>query len=477
MDIIDEQHRSHERPGLGRKNRGLQSIRARKTPGLVLLMFGLSLLLAACGAPEADKTITSSDAAPVTDVIRDDAPAGDTDSLTMTPEQRGPYAVDMGYLNPNIITAHNKLGLLIHDLLVRKATSEQNVFLSPLSISLALSMVYNGAAGETAEALAHTLQFGDLDLNTINVAHRALLDAFTGAGDGQLGVQLHIANSIWHRQGFTLRPHFLRENEQFYGATASALDFSAPDSVAVINDWVSRQTEGLIDGLIDRLEEDLALLLINTVYFKGEWAIPFDPALTRDGAFHLTSGEQRMVPMMYRDGRFGHYAGPDFEAVRLPYGDNERLAMYVFLPSADSDLTAFSERLSVENWNEWLAAFTPKLGEVTLPRIDIGYKTSLNDVLQSLGMGVAFDRMRADFSNMVPADSSEKLSISDVIHQSVLKVDEEGTEAAAATSVGLRVTSMPLYDFRFTADRPFFLAIRDDATGELLFIGSIVDPS
>ena len=151
--------------------------------------------------------------------------------------------------------------------------------------------------------------------------------------------------------------------------------------------------------------------------------------------------------------------------------------MYVFLPSEDSDLATFIEGLSYTNWNEWLAGFSRKLGEVTLPRLHIEYKTKLNDVLQSLGMGIAFDRMRADFSNMTPAKSPTRLSMSDVVHQSVLKVDEEGTEAAAATSVGVRVTSLPLYEFRFTADRPFFVAIRDDATGELLFIGSIVDPS
>lgn len=458
--------------------------RRTKRRAMAVLMLSCALLLAACGNDGASPTASEAVAENESVVSIDDRPVPDDERLASATEIQSDSGTEEAStvkeptdIHPQVVSAHNKLGLLIHKYLAQQAGEDENVFLSPLSISLALSMVYNGAAGDTAAAMAETLQWDELDLETINKAHRALLDMLSEADDDTLGVKLQIANSIWHRQGFSLRPKFLQQTDEFYRAIASELDFAASQSVDVINDWVSENTQGLIQNLIERLDEDMVMVLVNTVYFKGDWTLPFDAALTRDGEFTLSSSEVRDVPMMYRDGRFDHFAGPDFEAVRLPYGKDERLAMYVFLPGEQTSLAALQQRLSYENWNEWLSGFSRKLGEVSLPRIDVEYKVTLNDVLRSLGMGVAFDRSLADFSLMVPDDSPAQLSISDVIHQAVLKVDEEGTEAAAATSVGVRVTSLPMYEFRFTADRPFFIAIRDDATGALLFVGSIVDPS
>ena len=216
------------------------------------------------------------------------------------------------------------------------------------------------------------------------------------------------------------------------------------------------------------------MLLLNAVYFKGDWTAPFDPQQTRDMPFYRPSGDSRPVPMMYQDGRFGYFED-GFQAVRLPYGDDERLAMYVFLPPRGADFYEFSASLDYETLADAFSRFVPGHGEVLLPRMDVSYKTRLNAALQELGMGIAFDPGRADFSRLHPA-GSRNIYISDVIHQSVLKVDEEGTEAAAVTSVDFRVTSLPVYDFRFQADRPFVVVIRDDATGALLFVGAVVDP-
>lgn len=448
---------------------------------LLVLAASMFLLLAACSPAAKDGAAeTTTEPSPTENAAEQivDVEPIDAEETDQRDTDEGAEAVTKAdVINPDVVAAHNKLGLLIHAHLADAAGPDENVFISPLSISLALSIVYNGAAGETAEAMAETLHFDDLDLDAVNEAHRALLNAFSRADDEQLGIKLHVANALWHREGFALRPEFLEQTDAYYRAVAEQLDFDDRASVDVINDWVSDKTEGLIDNLVERLDADLVMLVVNTVYFKGDWTSPFDPALTRDGDFTTASGKTLTVPLMYQDGRFDHFSGADFEAVRLPYGDDEQLAMYVFLPNEDSDLATLREQLTYDNWNGWLTGFSRKLGEVTIPRIDIGYKVQLNEVLDALGMGVAFDAQRADFSPMLPADDSVPLSISEVVHQSVLKVDEEGTEAAAATSVGIRMTSMPMYDFRFTADRPFFLAIRDDAGGELLFIGSIADPS
>lgn len=444
---------------------------------LLLLMF--VVLLVGCTAPNA----TEDASAPVrTEEASTSAGGADGDTEEVN-------AVEQDSLRA-IVAANNRFGLLLHESLSKVRDEGENVFFSPLSIHLALSMVYNGAAGDTAAALAEALQLDDLDVRTVNEAHRKLREVFA-SGEKALGVRLAIANAIWHREQLLLRPEFVDDTTRYYGALLRGLDFADTSSVQIINDWVSEQTEGLIDELVEALDEDMVTLLVNTVYFKGEWTTPFEPGFTRDGPFHLASGATRTVPFMYRDGHIDHFAGGDFEAVRLPYGEDGRMAMYVFLPSGEADLDDLATALSEAEDAELFAGFRPKLGEVHLPRLDIGYKATLNDVLRSLGMGVAFDPGRADLSLILPnasADTSEdgnpetglsadRLYIGDVVHQSVLKVDEEGTEAAAATSVGVRTTSMPMYKFRFVADRPFFLVIRDDDTGALLFVGSIVDPN
>lgn len=386
-------------------------------------------------------------------------------------------------LNPEVVAAHNRLGLLVLQQLFAEqhdaaGGTVESVFLSPTSIALALSMAWNGADGETEAAMARALQLADVlagDANglsraDVNAANLALLQELADTD-----VRLDIANSIWHREELSFNPEFLQENERFYHALVSGLDFAAPESVDVINRWVSDATQGLIPSVVEQLDEDQIMLLINAVYFKGDWTTPFNEQFTREMPFHSAAGSSRHVPMMYREGSI-EYFEDGFQAVRLPYGDDERLAMYVFLPSADQDIHEFTANLTYETLADTFDRFTPMRGEVLLPRMDIAYKANLNQALQALGMGIAFDAGAADFSRMRPADETRNIYIGDVIHRSVLKVDEEGTEAAAVTSVDFRVTSMPMYDFRFQADRPFVVVIRDDATGALLFIGAMTDP-
>lgn len=421
-----------------------------------------------------------------------DAPSLDGEAVT---------AVGLGpgdELPAEVAAAYNRLGMLIFRQLLAQEASQaadvstggggHSVFISPVSIALALGMAFNGAAGETEAAMAEAMQLTDLlrqgvTREELNAANLALLRQWTeaasepakGDGAGGRGVRLDIANSVWHRQELTFNPPFLQENERFYRAFVAALDFGAPDSVDIINKWVNDATNGLVPTVVDRLDEDQIMMLVNAVYFKGDWTTPFDARLTRDMPFHSASGGSRDVPMMYRDGRI-EYFEDGFQAVRLPYGDDGRLAMYVFLPPADADFYEFAVGLTPEAMADAFRRFTPAQGEVLLPRMELAYKANLNQALTALGMGVAFDAGAADFGRMRPANETRNIYVGDVIHRSVLKVDEEGAEAAGVTSVDFRVTSLPVYDFRFQADRPFVVVIRDDATGALLFVGAVTDP-
>lgn len=431
-------------------------VRSGWRSGTLLLAF--VLLLTACAEPAKETKVDDRET--------------QSSEVTMTGSTAQGEGEPMESSLDDVVAAHNKFGLHLHHLLKAAGPEDENVFVSPLSVSMALSMAYNGARGETAREMAEALQLHGLDLAGTNAAHRELLNIFSGQ-NGDLGVDLKVANGLWHREQFKLGSQYVDDIRQFYDGLVQALDFAGAASVDVINGWVSDQTEGLIDNLIERLEADLVTLLVNTVYFKGMWTTPFESGFTRDDTFHTASGAARTVPFMYRDGRFEHRVGANFEAVRLPYGEDERIAMYVFLPDEGISLKNFAEDLADDA--QLFDGFTNKLGEVHLPRLDVQYKANLNDVLVALGMETAFHPGRADFTGMTDGDGSEGLYIGDVVHQSVLKVDEEGTEAAAATSVGIRMTSMPQYEFRFTADRPFSLALRDDVTGSLLFVGSIAD--
>lgn len=373
----------------------------------------------------------------------------------------------------DVITAQNRFGLALLRELSASAPDE-SIFISPLSVHMALSMAYNGAEGATADEMGQALHLATLARDRLNLAVRTQLAYFA---DEDLGVKLNVANGLWYAQELAFRSDYIASIEQYYQAAIAPLSFRNPESTAAINDWVSRQTEGLIPNLVDSLDPETIMLLVNAVYFKGDWSEPFDPALTQPHPFRLPTGAVKEVPMMYKDGQIAHYQSDRFEAIRLPYGDDERLAMYIFLPSEGVGLTEFVETLTYDNWETWIAGFQSKLGEVRLPRMELSYKTRLNTALKALGMGSAFDPTRAEFGAIRESGPGQNMYISDVVHQAVLKVDEEGTEAAAATSIGFRVTSMPMYAFRFVADRPFFAAVRDETTGAILFVGTVTDPA
>ena len=351
---------------------------------------------------------------------------------------------------------------------------EENIFMSPTSIAMALSMAYNGAAGKTKAAMAKVLGIEGIKLSDVGMANAALLAALRTADPK---VQLEIANSLWVRKGLGLSPKFVETNTEYYEAKVTELDFADPEAPDIINGWVKEKTRDKIDRIAGTINPDDVLFLINAVYFKGSWAEEFDTALTQKRDFHLSGGSTIKHPMMSQSGDYKYYSAEGFQVVNLPYGE-ERISMMVFLPAEESNLAAFVGKLNSENWNRWLDSMKVIKGDIVIPKFKLEYEKTLNDVLSELDMKIAFDPAQADFSKMVLNPEKNPLFISQVKHKSFVEVNEEGTEAAAVTSVVMTLSAAPQPEERFSmiVDRPFFFAIQDNETRAVLFTGAVSNP-
>ncbi len=366
-----------------------------------------------------------------------------------------------------LLDAYTQFGFRLFGTLTDEAP-EQNVFISPASVALALSMTWNGAVGGTEEAMADALGLRSMTPDEVNAAAQILLSKLVFTDE----VDLSIANSLWAREGIPFRQPFLDANRTFYGARVEELDFADPDAPDEINGWVNDATNGLIDGVVDRIPPDAILYLINAIYFKGTWEEPFDESRTRPLRFNAPDGAFE-TPIMHRGDRFPYLERESFSAVQLRYGEG-RFRMFVFLPDTSSSLAELTESLTPENWEQWRRGFSSRQGMVGLPRFTLEYEEKLKTVLSAMGLAPAFDREAADFSGMVDPKVLPEVWIDEVVHKSFLDVNEKGTEAAAVTSVRMEATmAMPQRPFVFVVDRPFFLAITDEGTGLVLFMGAI----
>jgi serine protease inhibitor len=377
-------------------------------------------------------------------------------------------------LNSQLVGAINRFGFNLLRELAGAAPTE-NLLISPASVSAALSMTYNGAAGETTTAMAEALCLDDLSLDDLNRAHAALWAALAQA-DPQ--VTFEVANSLWAKTGIPFLPDFMARNREFYGAEVANLDFADPQATDIINAWVNNQTHGKIADIVEPPIEPLTILfLINALYFKGQWSNQFNVAATKPGVFHLLDGRGKSCPMMTRSDTYPYMEGPGFQAISLPYGAG-RFSLCVFLPAAELGLAGFLERLAHEGlgaWTEWMEGFWKRDGSITLPRFKVAYSKSLNEALKALGMAVAFGDT-ADFRAMSPLGEDPGISIADVLHKTFMEVNEEGTVAAAVTKVEMAGRCIPPPPFKMVVDRPFFCAIRDNETGVIVFAGVVVDP-
>jgi len=353
--------------------------------------------------------------------------------------------------------------------------SGTNLCFSPLSLSVALSMALNGAEGDTYDAIAQTLGYEQMKREDINQQGRAL-NQLLKPRDPE--VTIHIANSLWIQQGFEMKPDFLRSLLTYYETRTESVDFTGnPEAAAEqINRWVKEQTQGLIDRLFQAGDFDAAtrLALVNTLYFEGKWKFPFNKESTQDAPFHLENGETKQVPMMFLSEKLPYYKGEGFEAVALPYGEGD-YRFYMFVPEKGRQVADLRKQFTPENWAKWTAGFREIDGILKMPRFKIEATYDLKPPLSALGMEIAFDPSRADFSRIADV-SPNRIFIQKAVQKAVVKVDEEGTKAAAATGISFGVTSLPAERFELVADRPFLFAIVHQPTGTILFMGIVREP-
>jgi len=352
-------------------------------------------------------------------------------------------------------------------------SSEENLFYSPYSISVALAMTYAGARGITEEQMAEVLHF-DLPQARLHPALNALdlLLASRGQGTEDKRFQLHLVNALWGQTGYDFLPPFLDLLARNYGAGMRLLDFvRAPEaSRTTINDWVSEETQNKIEELLpaDAIDSATVLVLTNAIYFKAAWASPFDPQATREGTFYLLDGGEVNVPMMEQMSRFRYAEGDGVQAIELPYAGDE-MSMVILLP-AEGQFASFAGSLDAAWATTLLERLQPQQLQLTMPQFTFESGFQLKRALSAMGMPQPFTSA-ADFSGM---DGSQTLFIGDVYHKAFVAVDEEGTEAAAATAVTMRRS---MATAQVTVDRPFVFLIRDMESGAILFLGQVTDPS
>jgi len=367
-----------------------------------------------------------------------------------------------------ITEADNNFGLKLFRQ-IAPIEAESNIFISPLSVSMALGMVYNGADGETRSEIHSMLEFGDLTAEEINQSYRSLIDLLSTADKD---VTFEIANSIWYRNGFSVLSEFLQLNTTYFDAVVSALDFNRSDAADIINDWVSEKTHEKIPTIVDPpIDPYTVMFLINAIYFKGTWTYEFDPENTLDAPFYLKNGSQTTCDMMNHKATHGYFANDQIQVADLTYGEIG-YSMTVILPNSGVDVDSVAAAMSAGNWTDWTYGLTETEVNVSLPKFKTEYEIGLIPSLEALGMKQAFDPYQANFDKINP---DYDLYISKVKHRTFVDVNEEGTEAAAVTSIEIGYTSVG-EDVDFRVDRPFIFVLREKNTGTILFIGKIVNP-
>jgi len=368
----------------------------------------------------------------------------------------------------SVVESANKFGLKLFRE-INQQEGDQNIFISPLSVSMALGMTYNGADGGTRAAMAQTLELAGLSIQEVNEIYRDMLTLLPQLDPN---VQLEMANSIWYLESFGQpRATFLDVCREYFDALVSGMDFTAPDAAAIINAWVDEKTHGKITQIVDNpITDPVAMFLINAIYFNAAWKYQFDENQTLDGSFQHADGSETPCKIMSQRNLLAYYENSDFQMLDLPYGD-ETFSMTILVPWQNADLDEIISQLQPDNLNEWLGRLNfGDSADVFIPKFTLEYDLLMNDVLATLGMEIAFMPGTANFSNIYPDGG---VWIGEVIHKALVDVNEEGTEAAAAASVSIWFG----HRLQFWATRPFLFMIRENEYNTILFIGKMVDPT
>lgn len=399
---------------------------------------------------------------------KNDTKNGTSNTMTVSKNAFKPLTdkeIKIEYGN-KLVTANNKFAFKLYNELLKD--KKDTIFVSPSSIIFCLSMLYNGANGKTQEDIQKALELSGFTLDELNTLNNKLMRQIMNA---DASVKMDIANSLWGTKGIEFDKTFTKNMSDFYNADISPLDLSK-DPAKMVNEWVSNATQKKITKIVDTLSEDTLLLLVNAIYFKGTWTNKFDKTLTKELPFKGATKTKNM-PMMSNYDDYRYFNKDGMQAIEMPYG-KEDIAMYVFLPTEGQGIDDLHKKLSVENWTTWMSNFSKRKGKITMPKFKTEYETSLNTALISLGMGSSFEDS-ADFKKFFAKEIPAK--VSEVKHKTFVEINEEGTEAAAVTSVQVVATSiqLPQEPFEMNVDSPFLYVIREKSTGTILFMGSVLD--
>lgn len=382
------------------------------------------------------------------------------------PENTGDASLkaDPGYLESALGFSFDVFGECL-----KSEGGKKNVFISPYSIGSAVMLVYNGSGGRTKEEIEKALRVKGMDIEKLNASCMALRKYFLGADPK---VTLEIANSMWSRKGLEYKEKYVKFNKFYHDAEIRALE-----TAKIVNDWVSAKTHDKIKDLLDESAVSASVMvLVNAVYFKGAWTDEFNKRVTKEEDFNAPDGKMK-CQMMSNYGRFDYFESPELQAICLRYGDG-RIGMYVFLPSSGTPFGDFMGKFGSKAYSDVISKCENRPGTIRMPKFRIEYSKVLNDVLKAIGVREAFTA-KADFSRIFKAAPFD-IFISMVIHKTFVDVNEEGTEAAAATAVTMAPTSAAEPPgpppFEMVVDRPFFFAIADLRTRSILFMGAIVEP-
>jgi serpin B len=386
-------------------------------------------------------------------------------------ESSGPLPVDPVQINlttdqVSLIESGNSFAFDIFSKVVENTAGTENIIISPLSISSALSMTLNGANGATRDSMLKALRMNGLTPEIINSSYKSLTEALFNVDKRVL---ISIANSVWSEKNFVVKKPFTDILTGYYNAESRSFDITDPQVPSLINNWIDTKTNGLIKNMVDKLDPNTVMLLINAIYFKGKWKSQFDAANTVQGSFYKPGGVTEQVPMMKQTSDYKIYKGEGFTLAELPYGQGN-FVMDVILPDDNNGINNIIPLINDNTVKGWLNLMSSRKTDLSFPRFKYEYKKELTDILTDMGMGITFGN-NADFSNI----SDLKLYISLVLHQAFIETNEEGTEAAAATIVGISNTAI-IEPFNLNIDHSFLYIIRETTTNSILFMGRVADP-